>query len=177
MKFPALIFIFAILVYSGCSKLDELTKFDLEYTETVIIPSSVGLNLPLNILTPDIETDAESTFAVNDTRKDLIEEILLESLQLSITDPADGDFSFLKSVNIFLSADELPEIEVAWLNEIPTDPGNFLELMTTQEDLKAYIKKDAFNLRVNTVTDELITSDHHIQINSTFSVDAKILGQ
>ncbi len=177
MKFTLFFFFLAIFVYSGCSKLDEFTKFDLEYSETVIVPSTAGLNLPFNLLTPDIETDTESTFAVNDTRKDLIEEILLKSLQATLTDPANGDFSFLKSVNIFLSADELPEIEVAWLNEIPANPGNFLELMTTEEDLKDYIKKDAFSLRVNTVTDELITSDHHIEIYSIFSVDAKILGQ
>ncbi|KAA3637300.1 MAG: hypothetical protein DWQ02_06980 [Bacteroidetes bacterium] len=177
MKINSRMIFLAVLVFGGCSKFDELTKFELDYSEEVVIPSTVGINLPFNIFTPEIETDSESTFEVNDTRKDLIEEILLKSLQLTLTAPENGDFSFLESIGVFLSADGLPEIEVAWLNEISEDSGDFLELMTTEEDLKDYIKEDAFTLRVNTVTDELITADHHIDLYSVFSVDAKILGQ
>jgi len=65
---------------------------------------------------------------------------------------------------------------VAWLDEIPADPGATLELETSNTDLKEYIKKDSFSLRAATVTDELITSDHHVDIHSVFFVDAKILG-
>jgi hypothetical protein len=56
----------------GCKKIDELTQFDMEFNETTVIPSTIGINLPFNIFTPDIETNSESTFEVNDTRKDLI---------------------------------------------------------------------------------------------------------
>jgi len=51
----------------------------------------------------------------------------------------------------------------------------FLDLADV--DLKEFIKKDKFVLRLNTVTDELINSDQYIDVYSVFFVDAKILGQ
>ena len=159
----------------GCNKLDKLTQFDIEYNESVVIESLIGINLPFNILTPDIETNSESTFEVNDTRKDLIEEIILTTLELTITSPSNADFSFLKSINVYISADGLSEVKIAWKNNIPSN-ATVLKLDLTEVDLKEYIKADKFSLRLNTETDELLTSDHHIDIHSVFFVDAKILG-
>ena len=169
--------VFSLLVIiSSCKKVDELTKFNMNYDTSTTIPASTGINLPINLLTPDIETDSESEFAVNNTRKDLIEEIVLTKLTLNITSPANQDFGFLKSVKIFIAAEGLEEIEIARRENIPTDIGKQLELETNNIDIKDYIKKDKFNLRVNTVTDELLGSDVNIDIASRFHVDAKILG-
>ena len=64
----------------------------------------------------------------------------------------------------------------AWLDQIPSGFEQSIQLETSNADLQEYIKKDNFNLRLNTVTDEIITSDHHIDIHSVFFVDARILG-
>ena len=106
----------------------------------------------------------------------MIEQIVLKGLSLTITEPADGDFSFLESISIYLSAEGLEEIEIAWLDQVPTGYVQSLQLETSNNDLQEYLKKDNFNLRLNTVTDEIITSDHHIDMHSEFFVDAKILG-
>jgi hypothetical protein len=165
-----------LLLFVGCDKLDELTKFDITYNQKATIPSSTGIDLPVDVFTPETETNSESEFIVNDTRKDLIEEIKLMELELVITSPTGADFSFLKSIEIFISAEELSEIKIASLTDIPYDGSNRLILDTSDLDLKEYIKKDKFSLRLNTVTDELISTDHELDVNSTFFVDAKILG-
>ncbi|MGB3145964.1 MAG: hypothetical protein WBB24_17845 [Maribacter sp.] len=165
-----------VVLCSSCDKLDELTKFDIAYNQRVTIPSSTGIDLPFDIITPEIETNSESKFEVNDTRKDLIEEIRLTELEMVIISPTEADFSFLNSVEVYISADGLEEILVASLDEVPENAGNTILLNTADVDLKEYIKKDAFSLRLNTVTDELMSSDHEIDVNSTFFVDAKILG-
>ena len=123
-----------------------------------------------------METNSESTFAVNDTRKDLIEEIKLTDLELVMISPEEADFSFLNSIEVYISADGLEEILIANLDEVPEDAGNVITLDTSDTDLKEYIKKDEFSLRLNTVTDELMSTDHELEVNSTFFVDAKILG-
>lgn len=174
LTFISPLFLFLLI---GCKKLDKLTQFNMEYNETVVIQSTTGVNLPFNIGTPDIESNSESTFAVNDTRKDLIEEIILKQLDLTLTTPSNGDLGFLKDIEIYIKADGLSEEKVAWKNDIPTNVDKYIELETTSKDLKEYIKKDNFSLKVTTTTDELITSDHHINIHSVFFVDAKILGQ
>ncbi|MBM1104789.1 hypothetical protein JQC67_01440 [Aurantibacter crassamenti] len=172
-KFSTLI-ILAIIVFS-CDKLDELTKFSIDYDAQVTIPSSAGINLPFDVLTPDTETNSESKFESNDTRKDLIEEIKLTELQLVITSPDDTDFSFLESIEVYIDADGLDEIKIASKYEVP-ESGSTLDLDVSDVDLKEYIKKDSYNLRLNTVTDEAMSQDHDINVKSTFFVDAKILG-
>ena len=163
------------VVLSNCDKIDELTKFNIEYDTHVTIPSSTGINLPFDVLTPDTETNSESRFESNDTRKDLIEEIRLTQLELIITSPSNADFSFLESIEVFISADGLDEIRIASKFNVPEDSAT-LDLDVSDTDLKEYIKKDSYSLRLNTVTDEAISQDHEIDVKSTFFVDAKILG-
>lgn len=173
-KYTFILAIFTLFV--SCDKLDELTKFNMEYSQRATIPSSAGINLPFDIFTPEMETNSESKFAVNDTRKDLIEEIILTELELVVIAPDTADFSFLNSIEVFISADGLKEIQIASLSDVPEDVGNSITLNTSDIDLKEYIKKDEFSLRLNTVTDELMSTDHELEVNSTFFVDAKILG-
>ncbi|HFX18281.1 MAG TPA: hypothetical protein ENK64_04010 [Flavobacteriales bacterium] len=174
MKKAIVLFSLLFLV-SACEKLDKLTQFNMEYNETITIPASAGIDLPFNIITPDVDTNSESTFEINDTRKDLIEKINLKTLDLTITSPPDADFSFLKSIKIYISAEGLPEVKIAWKDDIPAN-ANKINLEVTDRDLKDYIKADKFKLRVETVTNELISQDHEIKVHAVFFVDAKILG-
>lgn len=170
--------IFAALfcILNSCKKVDQFTQFNMDFDNQIIIPSTVGINLPINILTPEMETNSESTFELNDTRKDLIEEIRLTSLTLSLQSPNGADFSFLESISIYMNAQDLPEVEIAWSENIPEIIGNQISLNVSGNDFKEYIKKDQFSLRVNTITDEIITADHTINISSSYFIDAKILG-
>lgn len=165
-----------ILLMIGCKEVDKLTQFNMDFNSSVVIPIPTGIDLPSDINTPDVVTNSESTFAVKDTRKDMIEKVNLTSLQLTITLPANGNFDFMKSISVYMSAEGLPGTKIAWKENIPNGAGSVLDLDTSNEDLKEYIKKDKFVLRLNTVTDELITTEHHIDIHSVFFVDAKILG-
>jgi hypothetical protein len=176
MKAIKIILILLITSWIGCKKVKKLTTFTMDYQSTVIIPSSTGINLPFNLFTPDMPSNSEATFAVNDTRKDLIEQIKLNKLDLKISSPQNGDFGFLKSIEIYITAEGLAEEKIAWQNNIPDNAGNILILETSQADLKEYIKKEKFNLKVKTVIDQLMSKDHHIDINSQFFVDAKVIG-
>ena len=168
------VFVLAFLFFS-CDKIDELTKFNMDYDTQVTIPSSAGINLPFDVLTPNTETNSESKFESNDTRKDLVEEIKLIKLQLEVTSPSDADFSFLESIEVFISAEGLDEIQIASKTDVP-EASAILDLEVVDIDLKEYIKKDSYNLRLNTITDEAMSTDHTIDVQSTFFVDAKILG-
>ena len=172
-----LILVLFIVTFVGCKNIERLTQFHLEYNQTIEIPSSTILNLPFNLFTPDIESNSESSFAINDTRKDLVEEITIKKLALNLESPENGDFGFLKSIEIFIFAEGVPDIKIAWKNEISSSAGKYLELETTETDLKEFIKKDQFALKVTTVTREAPGSDHLIDVYSVFFVDAKILGQ
>ncbi len=175
MKYISLL-VLALFTFS-CNKVDKLTQFNLSYTSQVTVPANSVISVPIDILTPDIQTNSESKFNVENTNKDLIEEVRLTKLILDLTSPSNADFSFLKEIKIYISADGLNETEIASRTNIPNNLGNSLELETTDLNLMEYVKKDEFKLKVETVTDEALTQDHVIDINSEFFVDAKILGQ
>lgn len=149
----------------------------MEFNSEATIPSTIGINIPLDVFTPAVETNSESTFEVNDTRKDKIEQIILKNLTLSIQSPTGQDFSFLEAISLFISADGLDEVEIASKNPVTQNNTATLELDVTGVDLQEYVKKDQFHLRVNTITDEIITQDYSSNIYQLFFVDAKVLGQ
>ena len=170
----------AIILLTGlfsCKKIAEsLTEFDITYHSSATIPATISLNVPFDIPLPPVTTNTEEEFENNNTHKDLVKEIYLKTLELTVTDPADGDFGFLRNIEIYISADGLREKKIAWKLNIPDNVGGTLELETTSDDLKEYLFKDKFKLRVRATTDRLITRDYDIDIKSVFHVRANIFG-
>ncbi len=176
MKYIFYIFLSATLVVS-CSQVDKFTMFEMSYKSNVTIQPTTTINLPIVVFTPDMTTESEAEFEINDTRKDLIESITLQELTLTLTSPVQEDFSFLKSIRVYISADGLAEKEIAFKDPVAASDENTLSLDLLNANLQEFIIKDMFSLRVQTITDELFTAAHDIDINSVFFVDAKILGQ
>ena len=165
---------FVVISFSNC-ELDKYTQFDMEFSSSVTVPKTSGLTLPFDLFTPEMTTNSSATFGTNNTNKELIEEIILKSMVLDITQPGDRDFDFLEEIHIFISADGLAELEIASKTTIPADVDR-LELDVNANDLKEYIKKDKFQLRVKTITDETLSDDVNIDVESVFAVDAEVLG-
>ena len=70
----------------------------------------------------------------------------------------------------------MPEISLASADNIPNNVGKTLALVVSNKDFNEYIAKDKFSLRLNTVTDQVIASDHELNMHAVFFVDAKVLG-
>jgi len=75
-----------------------------------------------------------------------------------------------------LSADGEEEILIAKKYDIPESTGNQLQLDAEGSDLKRYLTKDKYKLRLKVTTDKVINQDVSVKIASTFRVDANILG-
>lgn len=173
---PVILLFVAILAYPGCKALEKLTQFYMSYDSGISVPSTLGIDTPFNIPTPAITTNSESTFAVNNTHKDLIDVINLTELRLTITDPATQTFDFLKDIEIYMSAGNLPEIKIASVYNIPKTGLTSLQLETVTDNLKDYIVQDSIQLRAKVTTRQLIAHDTQIAVHCRFWVDAKILG-
>lgn len=176
MKNLSIYLLSTFFILTSCNKLDELTQFNIDYDTEVNIPSSTVVDFPIDVGTPDIKTNSESKFESNNTRKDLIEEVTLTKMSLNLKKPDDGTLNFLKSISVYIKADGVEEMKIAWKDDIPESIGKTLDLNTSEDNLKEYIKKESYSLRVTTVTDEVITTDHTIDVNSNFFIDAKLFG-
>ena len=174
-KLMLLILAIGMISFTSCDKIDEeFTQFELEYTSQLTIESGFGLNLPINVITPETTTNAESEFEINNTKKDLVEEVTLTDMTLKVTSPDEQRLDFLESIKVYINADGLSELEIAFKNDVPEDVGDSLELDVNENNLKDYIIKDEFSLRVEAVTDMITGNDVDIDIKSTFFVDSKL---
>ncbi|GAB5417345.1 MAG: hypothetical protein Crog4KO_29270 [Crocinitomicaceae bacterium] len=175
-KFPliaAFLLISLLMLTSSCKK--KLTEFYVDYTSQVIVSSSVGQLVPFSVNTPEMETNSEFVFESNNTRKDNVEQINLEELRLTITSPNGETFSFLNSIEVFISSPNVTERKVAFKESIPSNIGTILVCDLVDVELQEYIKEDRFTLRLKTVTDETIPQDVYIDVYTNFFVKAKLI--
>lgn len=175
MRNNLLVILFVAFVLTSCDQLSKLTQFEMPFTTSVTIPASAPISLP-PLPTPDIETNSASFFSSKNINTDLIDKISLKKLELSITSPSGGNFNFLKIIEIYMSAEGLDDVKVASQENIPNNSVMSLQLNVDTLNLKPYILKDKFALKVKATTDELITTDYKIDVKTTFFVDAKIAG-
>ena len=178
MKKTQIYFILATIAIamSSCKLIDKLTSFNVDYSTTYTIPATL---IPITILsanTPDITTNSEETFTNNNTKSDHIQEVLLKKLTLTITSPSGQKFDFLKSAAVYISADGLPEVQVATIDNIDgSTVGNSIEMNPSGQDLQEYVKKSKITLRVSSTTDKVVSNDVTVRVDAKFWVNAKLI--
>jgi hypothetical protein len=157
------------IFFSGCKK---ITEFNIKNSTEFVVPQTgvVGVQLP----TPPVETSSTYQFKSNGADTKHVQDVKLEALTLSIKSPASQTFNFLNSIRIFISADGLQEIELAYLDNIPANSLQTISLNTTGAELDEYLKKDKYSLRIKAVTDEQLMEDVTMKADMIFHVRAKL---
>ncbi len=176
MKKTPLLILITLVFLSSCDLLSELTQFDLPYETSFSVPLIGASDSTLIVETPTINTGIADAMGNFNTELDLIDEITLTSLSLTLTEPVDGDFGFLSSMEIFINAAGQEELQLAFNTAVAEDVGAVLNLETTAVDIQEYIKLDGFSLRFSFGTDETVLVQHDIAMNMEVHVDAKVLG-
>lgn len=166
-------FLFAMVFTLSVSCKSKSVQFYLDYNSQFTVESSVPINVPFIIMTPEQSTNSSFEFEVNNTRKDLIENIRLEELVISVLSPEQQNFNFLNSIEVFIDSENFTEQKIAYNKNIPSEVNSY-ECVALKVDLQEYIKEEKFSIRINAVTDQILTSDVDINIYSNFLVDAKI---
>jgi len=159
------------LVLLSCEEVEDLLTFHVNDRTTIRIESAMPLGLPLDIPTPDVSSNSEQQYENNNTHADLVKDVKLEELKLTITQPSSKSFSFLKTIRIFISTDQASEIELAFLDNI-TAATSVIELTPTQQKLDVYAKASSYNLRTEVTTDEALTQSVDVQVDLKFRVTA-----
>ena len=171
MKRKLTIGIFIALIAFSTSSCKKLLTFEVSDSTTTTIDIGLPVSLPFEIPTPDITTNSESEFEQNDTKVELVKEIILKQLDLTITSPSNKTFSFLKSIEIYISADGEDETKLAWDNDISSD-AKTINLTCTKEALDKYVKKSKYKLKTKVTTKEVLLDDVDIKVDFTFQVTA-----
>lgn len=166
-------FILLLFILLGCNKDNRGITFSIQLNAEAVIPSSTGINLPINLISPDLTTQSNSSFEANQTTPSLVREILLK---VNIKSPPQTSFDFLKSVRIYMRADGLAEKEIAYLENIPTGGLRSILLNTDETtNFKDFIVQESINLRVQATTRQIVTSDTELELLPRFEVRASLL--
>lgn len=168
-KFAIIAFI-ALLTVS-CSEIDKLLTFTISNQTTFKVNSTFPVNFPTEVLTPDVTTNSSAEFKNNNTRVDLVKDVQLKDLTLTIADPASKTFSFIKSIKIYISTTADDEIELGYLDNV-SSTSNTLSLICTTQKLDKYIKASSYKLRTKLTTKETLTQDVTIKADMKFNVTA-----
>ena len=124
--------------------------------------------------TPEVTTNSSQQFDNNNTAASLIKEIKLEELKLTVTNPGNKTFSFLKSIHIYISTNSSDEIELASLDNIASTSQS-ITLNATTQDLSKYVKASSYKLRTTVVTKETLTQPIDVRSDIKFKVKAGVL--
>ena len=165
---------FAVIVMSvvtGCDEVEDLLTFHFSDRTDIQIQSTSPLNLPVEVGTPSVTSSSQQQFQNNNTRAELVRDVKLEQLTLTLVSPSGKTFSFLKTIRIYISSDEGNEILLASLEDISSSLAT-LELIPTTEKLDVYAKSPTYSLRTVVTTDETLTEDIDVQIDLKFRVTA-----
>lgn len=163
-----LLVLFASVV--ACDTIDDLLTFYINQEETIVVES----NFPIGLVALDpvtVPTNSEETFKNNKTRAELVKDVTLNKLTLTIPEEEGADFDFLKSIEIYIEADGLDEVKVAYLEEVPTNVSS-LELDLTNTKLDAYLKKDSYTIRTRAELRSPVSQDISINAAMRFKVTA-----
>ena len=169
-KIFTILTIFSLFIIS-CNEVDKLLTFTISNQTSFKVQSGILFDTPFEVATPDVTTNSTSEFKNNNTRTDLVKDVKLEELKLSITSPANKTFSFLKSVHMYISTDANDEIELAFQDNVNATT-NSISLTCTTQKLDKYIKAPSYKIRTKIVTKETVTEDIEVKANMKFKVTA-----
>jgi hypothetical protein len=169
---------FVLLTLVGCNALKKLTQFTIPYSTDFSVPPTpaAASNYAFNITTGEVNTDLNNQLKKNNTNESLLESVKMDEFKLTITSPAGRNFNILSSIKIFMQAQGLQEIEVAYKNNIDSNIGSELKLDMTGAELKNHLLKDIINFRIEGVTADSIAENIEIKADFKVFVDARILG-
>ena len=164
------------LALTSCDALSNLTKFDMPLTSSVTIAKiSAATTTPVVISTPDIETNSTKFFTDNGISTDLIGKVTLKKMELTVTTPTTGNFNFLKSIDIYITATDLTKTKIATVSNVSAGL-TVVPLVVEDIDLKQFLLKEKVKMEFSVATDEAMTADYTIEVKPTFLIDMKVLG-
>ena len=157
-------------VGTACDVVDDLLTFYINEEATIVVDSSFPIGLaPIAPVT--VTTNSEDTFKNNKTQAELVKDVTLDKLTLSITEPEGENFDFLSKIEIYISSEGNDEVRIAYLETIPKGAEE-ITLESTNAQLDKHIKGDSYSIRTKATLSEPVAQDTNIKANMRFKVTA-----
>ena len=163
-----------LLLLGNCKKVLGLLTFNVEDSSTVQLPPSgplTGVLLTLPGVT--VNSTANATYANNKTAANYVQDVMLDRLNLTVTNPATQNFDFLKRIEIYIATDATGANKtlLASLDPVPTGQTS-LALKPVGNKLDMFLRGDSYALFVTAELAKVLPQTTTLRVDSRFSVKA-----
>jgi hypothetical protein len=168
---------FLLLGASSCKKILNLLSFTVSDASSFTIPGTpfVPPGVALSILGVSVPTTAQSTYKSNNTSADYVQDVTLDRLTLTVTNPSTQNFDFLKSISIYISTDQAGSNKVllASLPSVPTGQTS-ISLNPAGNKLDIYLKSNSYTLTTTAELAQTLRQNTDVRADSRFNVHATL---
>ena len=161
----------------GCEKILDLLSFTVSDSQIFTVPAAplpvvVGQLITLPPVT--VASTAKTTYANNGTAADYVQDVTLDRLALTITNPASQNFDFLRRIELYISTDASGSNKVllASLSPVPTGVRT-IELVPSGNKLDLFLRNAQYTLTTNLELAQPLAQNTDIRADSRFNVKAK----
>ncbi|RYE89067.1 MAG: hypothetical protein EOO37_05665 [Cytophagaceae bacterium] len=168
---------FLLLGASSCKKILNLLSFHVSDSSSFTIPGTpfVPPGVALSIPGVSVPTTAQSTYKSNNTSADYVQDVTLDRLTLTVTNPSTQNFDFLKSISIYISTDQAGSNKVllASLQNVPTGQTS-IDLNPAGNKLDLYLKSNSYTLTTTAELAQTLRQNTDVRADSRFNVHATL---
>ena len=176
-KKPYLSLLFLLLLGMGsCKKILNLISFQVSDSSSFTIPGTLLVTgATLNIPVVTVTSTSQTTYKNNNTSADYVQDVTLDQLTLTVTNPTTQNFDFLKSINIYISTDAAGSNKVllASLANVPTGQTS-ISLNPAGNKLDQYLKNSSYTLTTTAELAQTLRQNTDVRADSRFTVHASL---
>lgn len=170
MKKSILLLPLVLLAFFSCKKFAQLLTFEISDSQDIKIPASGLIDAPFISPVP-VTMSNQQTFENNNTAANLVKDVRLSKLTLTIADPATENFDFLKSIKIYIGTDDTDKVLLASQDNIPAGVST-IELISNNAKLDKYITASSYTLYTEVALRSNVAQELTIRADSKFTVTA-----
>lgn len=168
---------FLLLGAVSCKKILNLLSFQVSDSSSFTVPGTpfVPPGISLSIPGVSVPTTAQSTYKSNNTSADYVQDVTLDRLTLTVTNPSTQNFDFLKSISIYISTDAAGSNKVllASLATVPTGQTS-INLTPAGNKLDLYLKSNSYTLTTTAELAQTLRQNTDVRADSRFTVHANL---
>ena len=175
---PHLAFAFIALLALGvsCQKIAGLLSFTVSDSSSVTIPASGPVaGAVLSLPSMSVNSTSQSTYQSNNTSAQYVQDVTLDKLTMTTTNPSTQTFDFLKSISIYIATDATgsDKVLLASLNPVPTGQTS-ITLNPAGNTLDKYLKSSSYTLITQAEIAKGLTQSTDVRVDSRFNVHANV---
>lgn len=171
-----IVFVALLALGVGCQKIANLLSFQVSDSSNFTIPASAAVaGAVLSLPGSSVKSTAQSTYQNNNTSAQYVQNVTLDQLTLTTTNPSAQNFDFLQSISIYISSDAggSDKVLLASLSSVPKSQTS-ITLNPAGNQLDKYLKASSYTLTTQAQIAQPLRQDADIRADSRFTAHASL---